>query len=155
MEKMYVKTAEDEHAEMYLKAMCIMEEGHPLKVSTIAKALNIRQPSVIEMLRKLNEKKIITYNKFGIEINDVGRRIGQNTIRKSRLLETMMTNMLKIEINQEIICGIEHHMNDEFTDALSSLLDNPTNPQVERTYHQRFRNVTSKSVETQGIKPPA
>ncbi|KAF6242436.1 transcriptional regulator [Nitrosopumilus sp. b1] len=127
MEKMYVKTAEDEHVEMYLKAMCIIEEeGLPLKVSAIAEKLNIRQPSVIEMLRKLNEKKIITYNKFGIVINDIGRRIGQNTIRKSRLLETMMTNILKIEINQEIVCGMEHHMNDEFTDALSTLLDNPT-----------------------------
>ena len=62
---------------------------------------------------------------MGIEINGVGRKIGQNTIRKSRLLETMMINMLKIEINQEIICGIEHHMDDEFTDALSNLLGNP------------------------------
>jgi len=127
MTKMYVNTAKDEHLEMYLKAMCIMEEeGLPMKVSIIAKKLNIRQPSVIEMLRKLNEKKLITYNKLGIEINDIGRKIGQNTIRKSRLLETMMTNMLKIEINQEIICGIEHHMNEEFTDALSNLLDNRT-----------------------------
>ena len=127
MPKMYVKTAEDEHVEMYLKAMCILEEeGSPIKVSIVAQKLNIRQSSVIEMLRKLNEKKLLTYNKLGIEITDVGRKIGQNTIRKSRLLETMMTNMLKIEIDQEIICGIEHHMTDEFTDALSNQLGNPT-----------------------------
>ena len=57
MPKMYVKTAEDEHVEMYLKAMCIMEEeGLPIKVSIIAKKLNIRQPSVVQMLKKLDEK---------------------------------------------------------------------------------------------------
>lgn len=127
MEKMYVKTAEDEHVEMYLKAMCIIEEEEsPLKVNAIAKMLNVRQPSVIEMLKKLHQKKLITYNKLGILIHEPGRRMGQNTIRRSRLLETMMTELLKMKINPEIICGMEHHMNDEFTDALSDLLGNPT-----------------------------
>ena len=126
MEKMYVKTAEEEHVEMYLKAMCMIEEEkRPLKISTIAKTLNIQQPSVIQMLKKLDDKDLITYNKLGITINESGKRIGQNTIRKSRLLEAMMVELLKINVDPKIICGIEHHMSDEFTDALSNLLGNP------------------------------
>jgi len=127
MEEMYVRTAEEEHAEMYLKAMCVMEEeNRPLKVSTIAKTLGIRQPSVVQMLRKLDEKDLIAYSRLGIAINESGGRIGRNTIRKSRLLETMMTQMLRIDADPEAVCGIEHHMSDEFTDALSDLLGNPT-----------------------------
>ena len=39
-------------------------------------------------------------------------------IRNTRLLEVMMKDALKIDIDEEMICGIEHHMNKKFTDAL-------------------------------------
>jgi Mn-dependent transcriptional regulator len=43
---------------MYLKAIWhIKESGGDVKISTIAKMLNIRQPSVVQMLKKLNLKK--------------------------------------------------------------------------------------------------
>jgi len=37
-----------------------------------------------------------------------------------------MTEMLRIDADAEAVCSIEHHMSDEFTDALSDLLGNPT-----------------------------
>ena len=55
-EQLYVGTAEAEHVEMYLKAMwSILENGQELKVSSIAKVLNVTQPSVVQMLHKLND----------------------------------------------------------------------------------------------------
>ena len=54
-EALFVGTAEAEHVEMYLKAIWhIRERGEDVKISTIAKMLNIRQPSVVQMLKKLN-----------------------------------------------------------------------------------------------------
>jgi hypothetical protein len=42
-EQLYVGTAESEHIEMYLKAIWyIREQGEEVKVSSIAKILNIR-----------------------------------------------------------------------------------------------------------------
>jgi len=56
-EVLFVGTAEDEHVEMYLKAIWhIKERNEPVKISTIAKILNIRQPSVVQMLKKLNQQ---------------------------------------------------------------------------------------------------
>ena len=56
-EVLFVGTAEAEHVEMYLKAIWhIKERNDPVKISTIAKMLNVRQPSVVQMLKKLNEK---------------------------------------------------------------------------------------------------
>jgi len=53
-ETLFVGTAEAEHVEMYLKAIWhIKERGDPVKISTIAKMLNVRQPSVVQMLKKL------------------------------------------------------------------------------------------------------
>ncbi len=47
-EILFVGTAEAEHVEMYLKAIWhIKERKDPVKISTIAKMLNVRQPSVV------------------------------------------------------------------------------------------------------------
>jgi DtxR family transcriptional regulator, Mn-dependent transcriptional regulator len=47
-EELYVGTAESEHIEMYLKAIWyIRETGEDMKVSSIAKLLNVTQPSVV------------------------------------------------------------------------------------------------------------
>ena len=46
-------------------------------------------------------------------------------IRNSRLLEVLMDSALKIGIDEEMVCGIEHHMNKQFTDALCTMLHHP------------------------------
>ncbi|MEJ2261644.1 MAG: iron dependent repressor, metal binding and dimerization domain protein [Nitrosopumilaceae archaeon] len=99
-ETLFVGTAEAEHVEMYLKAIWhIKEQGGEVKISTIAKMLNVRQPSVVQ--------------------------IGASMMRNSRLLEVLMDSALKVEIDEEMVCGIEHHMNKQFTDALCTMLKHP------------------------------
>ncbi len=46
-------------------------------------------------------------------------------MRNSRLLEVLMESALKVEIDEEMVCGIEHHMNKQFTDALCTMLKHP------------------------------
>ena len=66
-EILFVGTAEAEHVEMYLKAIWhIKERNEPVKISTIAKMLNVRQPSVVQMLKKLNEQNLVNYSKAEI-----------------------------------------------------------------------------------------
>ena len=125
-EKLFVGTAEAEHVEMYLKAIWhIRERGEDVKISTIAKILNIRQPSVVQMLKKLNGKNLVEYNKAGVNLTEEGERIGSSMMRNSRLLEVLMDSALKVEIDEEMVCGIEHHMNKQFTDALCTMLGHP------------------------------
>ena len=54
-----------------------------------------------------------------------GERIGKVMIRNSRLLEVIILNSLRIEVDEEMVCGIERHMNKKFTDALCTLLKHP------------------------------
>ena len=125
-EVLFVGTAEAEHVEMYLKAIWhIKEAGDPVKISTIAKMLNVRQPSVVQMLKKLNESKLVNYNKSGVSLTKNGEDIGSNMMRNSRLLEVLMDSALKVDIDEEMVCGIEHHMNTQFTDALCTMLKHP------------------------------
>jgi DtxR family Mn-dependent transcriptional regulator len=125
-EVLFVGTAEAEHVEMYLKAIWhIKEKGEAVKISTIAKMLNVRQPSVVQMLKKLNEQNLVNYSKAGVSLTEGGEKVGASMMRNSRLLEVLMDSALKVEIDEEMVCGIEHHMNRQFTDALCTMLKHP------------------------------
>ena len=125
-EVLFVGTADAEHVEMYLKAIWhIKERNEPVKISVIAKMLNVRQPSVVQMLKKLNERELVEYNKAGVFLTETGEKIGSSMMRNSRLLEVLMDSALKVEIDEEMVCGIEHHMNMQFTDALCTMLKHP------------------------------
>jgi len=101
-EILFVGTAEAEHVEMYLKAIWhIKERGEDVKISTIAKMLNIRQPSVVQMLKKLNTQNLVSYNKAGVTLTEDGTTIGASMMRNSRLLEVLMDSALKVEIDEE------------------------------------------------------
>lgn len=128
LERLYLETADSEHIEMYLKAMLrILEKGEEIKVVSIAKILDVKQPSVVQMLHKLNNLKLIKYQvgSSSIKFASKGERIGQHMMRNTRLLEVLMKDSLKIEIDEEMVCGIEHHMKSIFTDALCTLLKHP------------------------------
>ena len=97
-EVLFVGTAEDEHVEMYLKAIWhIKERNEPVKISTIAKILNIRQPSVVQMLKKLNQQQLVEYNKAGVSLTENGKQVGSTMMRNSRLMEVLMDSTLKVE----------------------------------------------------------
>ena len=127
-EELFLGTAESEHVEMYLKAIWhIRERKEKVKVSSIAKILNVRQPSVVQMLHKLNDADLVQYSKGNsvMKLTPEGEQSGERMIRNTRLLEVMMNESLKIEIDEEMVCGIEHHMKAIFTDALCTLLKHP------------------------------
>ncbi len=125
-EQLFVGTAESEHIEMYLKAIWLLkEQNEEPKVSLIAKTLNVTQPSVVQMLKKLNDMGLVIYKRGVANLTSKGEAIGMQMIRNSRLLEVLMKNSLKTEIDEEMVCGIEHHMNSKFADALCTLLNHP------------------------------
>ena len=125
-ETLFVGTAIAEHIEMYLKAIWhLVERGEPCRVSSIASMLNIKQPSVVQMLKKLSEQGLLVYNKNGIHLTETGQEIGSTMMRNSRLLEVLMDSALKVKIDEEMVCGIEHHMKKQFTNALCTMLNHP------------------------------
>lgn len=112
---------------MYLKAIWfIREKGEEVRVSSIARLLNIKQPSVVSMLHRLDEADLVRYKAERIvDVTPKGEKIGRQTIRNTRLLEVLMKVALKIDIDEEMVCGIEHHMKQIFADALCTLLNHP------------------------------
>jgi DtxR family transcriptional regulator, Mn-dependent transcriptional regulator len=63
---------------------------------------------------------LLYYNKghIVVEMTPKGERIGKQMIRNTRLLEVLMKDALKMEVDEEMVYGVEHHMKTLFTDAL-------------------------------------
>ena len=68
---------------------------------------------------------MVNYSKAGVSLTEGGERVGSSMMRNSRLLEVLMDSALKVEIDEEMVCGIEHHMSKQFTDALCTMLKHP------------------------------
>lgn len=117
-----------ESMEEYLEALWVSEEtGERLAhVKWVAEHLGISAPSAVEMLKKLEKEGLVIYEtRHGIELTDEGRAIGKRIIRAHRLIEVLMKKTLKTEVQEETVCGMEHHMDEDFTNALCTLLEHP------------------------------
>jgi DtxR family Mn-dependent transcriptional regulator len=117
-----------ENIEEYLETLWISEErGEKLAhITWVADHLGISAPSAVEMLRKLEKEGFVVYKvRQGIELTDKGREIAKRIIRAHRLIEVLMKEALKTDVREETVCGMEHHMDTEFMDALCTLLNHP------------------------------
>jgi len=57
-----------------------------------------------------------------VELTSEGDKVDKQMIRNTTLLEVMMKDALKIEMDGKMVSGIEHHIEKKFTDALCTLL---------------------------------
>lgn len=53
------------------------------------------------MLRRFHNSKLIESNQASVKLSEIGRKIGMQMIRNPRLLEVMMKDQMKIEIDEE------------------------------------------------------
>lgn len=123
-EELYLPTAISEKEEMYAKAVWLAKEKgeSPVSIPTLSRMLKAPNSSIIQMVRKLQDWGYVKYlSGKGVELTQEGLQIGQRMVRNSRLVEVLM-NVTGFQVDERIACGIEHHMSEDFTDALCHLL---------------------------------
>jgi DtxR family Mn-dependent transcriptional regulator len=117
-----------ESVEEYLELLYVFEEnGEDLvRISKVSEELCISPPSAVQMLKKLEKRGLVDYVKRkGVRLTENGRRAATKIIRNHRLLETLMKKTLNKDIDESVVCGLEHHMSAEFADAICTLLNHP------------------------------
>ena len=117
-----------ENAEEYLEALWTFEEREKsiAKISRVAEQLGVAPPSVVEMLKKLKERGLVNYYPYSsVQLTESGRVIAKHVVRNHRLVELLMTQTLGLNVDESVACNIEHHMTEEFTNALYTLLGHP------------------------------
>jgi DtxR family Mn-dependent transcriptional regulator len=116
--------------ENYLKAIYLLGKQGKDKVSVtaLASALGNNPASVIDMLKRLTEKKLIEYDKFiGAKLNETGYKTALLVIRRHRLWELFLQDKLGYtwaEVH-EIAEQLEHVHQEELADRLDEFLGFP------------------------------
>lgn len=116
--------------ENYLKAIFSATSlaGGRVGNQLIAERLTINPASVTEMLRKLDEKKLIEYSRTeGAKLTKEGLKAALKVIRKHRLWETFLVGHLNFTWDEvhEVAEQLEHIQSDKLIDELATFLDNP------------------------------
>ncbi len=116
------------NVEEYLETLWIMEEkGKEIaKISEIAEELKIAPPSVVEMSRKMEAKGLVEYKtREGIKMTKNGRTIATQIVRNHRLTELLLTDILHMKVDENAVCGLEHYISEEISDAVCTTLNHP------------------------------
>lgn len=117
--------------ENYLKALYkISSDRGDDEVGTneLAMYLSVKPASVTEMLKRLREKKMVSYEKYGkISLTEIGRSIAIKTIRRHRLWETFLVNKLEFSWDEvhELAEELEHIPSDKLITRLDKFLGYP------------------------------
>jgi DtxR family Mn-dependent transcriptional regulator len=119
-----------EQVENYLKNIYKLQEARR-KVSTslLSERLQISAASVTEMVKKLSETGHLKYTPYqGVELTDHGRRKALRIIRRHRLWELFLVEVLKYrwdEIDEEAE-RLEHITSEKLEKRLDAMLGYPT-----------------------------
>jgi len=116
--------------ENYLKAILSISLNEDGKVSTnaIAKEIGTSAASVSDMLKKLQDKKLIKYEKYkGVELSKTGKSNAINILRKHRLWETFLVNNLGFNWSEvhDVAEQLEHIQSAELIDRIDTFLEHP------------------------------
>jgi DtxR family Mn-dependent transcriptional regulator len=116
--------------ENHLKAIFHLSSDGNKDVSTngIADSLKTKAPSVTDMLKKLSEKKLVSYKKYqGSFLTEDGRKTALNIIRKHRLWEVFLVNKLNFNWDEvhDIAEQLEHIKSEKLINELDKFLDYP------------------------------
>lgn len=117
-----------EPIEEYLESLRLFEEdgNNIVRVSRVAKQFRIKQPSVVQMLKRLQSAGYVQYvEKEGVRLTWKGRAAADRIIRNHRLMEVFFEKTISTEVEEEIFCGIEHHLTERFADSVCAWLNHP------------------------------
>jgi len=129
MPKKGVMAMEQKSTQDYLKAIYTLSRNKDVVTTTeISKKLDVAPASVTEMLKKLSEDDYIKYEPYkGSSLTKKGLAQAQKILRKHRLLETFLADILHIgkdKVHSQA-CQMEHTLSDEAEESLCRLLKHP------------------------------
>ncbi len=118
--------------ENYLKALLriTVEQGNAGEAGTnqLAGKLNVRPATATDMLKKLKEKQLVNYEKYGkISLTDTGRDLAIAIVRKHRLWETFLFDKLGFSWDEvhDVAEQLEHIKSEKLVERLDKYLGYP------------------------------
>ncbi len=94
------------------------------RVADVANTLGIAQPSVSNMVRRLDEKGLINLEKYrGFTLTEQGETLARGIVRRHQLLEEFLALLgIPSEIAYQDLEGMEHHISPQTLAGIEQLV---------------------------------
>ena len=116
--------------ENYIKSIYhLQQETELVNTNALAAEMDTRPASVTDMLKKLKNKKLLQYERYkGFKLNEAGKKVALDVVRKHRLWEFFLVEKLKFDWNEvhPIAEQLEHISSDELIIRLDKFLGTPS-----------------------------
>ena len=118
-----------ENVEEYLEAIHrLADQPDGTSTTSLARRLRVTPASVTGMLRRLRELGLISYERYrGIALTEEGQQRAHDLIRRHRLAERLLTDVLKVPLDEahEEACRIEHVVSPKLAQRMVDALGEP------------------------------
>lgn len=117
--------------ENYLKQILLLSEGRPglLSMGALAESLAVVPGTVTTMVKALAGEGLVRHRpRHGVRLTARGRRLALGVLRRHRLVETFLVEVLKMdwtEVHAEAE-QLEHALSEPVLNRLDALLGHPT-----------------------------
>ena len=116
-------------AEEYLEAIYRLEQktGYA-RTMDLARSLNVVPGSITNTIENLERKGLVTHKPYkGVKLTANGRKIASNVLRRHRLAERLLTDILHVDWSQvhDPACKLEHALSPEILKPLEKALGHP------------------------------
>ncbi len=122
MEKPLTSVMED-----YLEAIFDLDqEKKVVRVKDIAKRMDVKMPTVSSMLKTLNDRGLVNYEKYEyVELTKDGEDVGKEMRRRHEILLKFLTEILEIEFDtaDSEACNMEHYLSSTTLDRLTAFME--------------------------------
>jgi DtxR family Mn-dependent transcriptional regulator len=115
--------------ENYIKAIYHLEHEHEsVGTNLLSAAMQTKPASVTDMLKKLEAKKLLHYEKYrGFRLSDQGNKLALTIIRKHRLWEYFLVEKLGFNWDEVHVLAeqLEHVSSEDLISRLDEFLEHP------------------------------
>ena len=116
-------------AEEYLEAIYRLEKNRGFaKTMELARRLKVVPGSVTNTIESLERRGLVIHEPYkGVKLTEKGRRLASNVLRKHRLAERLLTDILHLDWSEvhDAACKLEHALSPEILNPLENALGHP------------------------------
>lgn len=124
----------------YLEGIYRLQEKNGVaRTGDIVKLLKVAPGTVTNTVRRLKREGLVAHEPYrGVKLTKEGRKIALRMIRRHRLSERLLTDILHVEWSKahEAACRLEHGITDDITENLERVLGYPKTCPTETQYPQ-------------------
>ncbi|MGQ9479668.1 MAG: metal-dependent transcriptional regulator [Thermoproteota archaeon] len=149
--------------EEYLECIYRLQEREGVaRTNSLIKCLKVAPGTVTNTVERLERDGFVNHVSYrGVRLTEKGRRIALKVIRRHRLSERLLVDLLKMEWSMvhEAACRLEHSLTNDVEEHLERILSHPKtcphgNPIPGRggeVFEERLRPLSSLEIEERGV----